>query len=163
MCSSDLIYLLRLTATDGEFESLDEVLVSVGNHEQSFDKWRTLHFSAEELLDESISGDDVDPDKDKMTNLQEFIAGTLPTDGESFLRMEAVLQKTLTRINMKLRFNAIKEKNYTIQFKDSISSKSWKRLIDVPAPSADRNFDITLDLTNQSGNRLFRVITPKQP
>ncbi len=44
----------------------------------NFAGWQALHFTAEELADQGISGPDADPDGDGLTNLQECAAGTDP-------------------------------------------------------------------------------------
>lgn len=45
--------------------------------------WRAAHFSAEELLDPEISGDDADPDGDGVPNWQEYLHGSDPNDRAS--------------------------------------------------------------------------------
>jgi len=49
----------------------------------TYDDWKTANFTVEEQADELISGPDADPDKDGLTNLQEYVFGTLPKDYNS--------------------------------------------------------------------------------
>lgn len=44
----------------------------------SADKWKKLHFSAQELIDEAIAGDKADPDGDGILNLFEYAQGRNP-------------------------------------------------------------------------------------
>ena len=44
----------------------------------TYDDWKAENFTAEEAVDELISGPDADPDQDGQTNLQEYTSGTLP-------------------------------------------------------------------------------------
>jgi hypothetical protein len=44
----------------------------------SYDDWKTANFTDEEEADVLISGPGADPDKDGLTNLQEYTFGTLP-------------------------------------------------------------------------------------
>jgi hypothetical protein len=62
----------------------NEEFNSVSKMEQSFeinssiDTWLSTHFTEEELLDPSISGDDADPDLDSLPNIIEFALGFDP-------------------------------------------------------------------------------------
>jgi hypothetical protein len=53
----------------------------------AYEQWQIGNFTAPELTDEDVSGDDADPDGDRMSNLQEFLAGTGPRDPTSFLKI----------------------------------------------------------------------------
>lgn len=50
-----------------------------------FEAWRQSMFTPAQLEDEAVSGDDADPDGDGHTNIQEFYAGTHPTNATSVL------------------------------------------------------------------------------
>ncbi len=50
-----------------------------------YELWRRAHFTAGELADPEISGDDADPDHDGLNNAQEFLAGTDPMKASSCL------------------------------------------------------------------------------
>ena len=52
----------------------------------SFENWKSIHFNAEQLADSSISGEDADPDGDRLSNQSEYIAGTAPLDANSTFR-----------------------------------------------------------------------------
>jgi hypothetical protein len=49
----------------------------------SLQGWRRERFTAAELADELISGDDADPDRDGLRNWQEFLHGSDPKDASS--------------------------------------------------------------------------------
>ncbi|MDE0819742.1 MAG: CotH kinase family protein [Opitutales bacterium] len=51
-----------------------------------FENWKSTHFNAEQLTDSSISGEDADPDGDRLSNQSEYIAGTAPLDANSTFR-----------------------------------------------------------------------------
>jgi fibronectin-binding autotransporter adhesin len=50
-----------------------------------YDRWKQRYFSAAELDDPLVSGDDADPDGDRMPNFPEFLARTNPRDRDSCL------------------------------------------------------------------------------
>jgi CotH protein/lamin tail-like protein/Big-like domain-containing protein/thrombospondin type 3 repeat protein/immunoglobulin I-set domain protein len=103
-----------------------------------------------------VNDANADPDQDRLTNLQEFIAGTSPTNAMSVLK---ILGAGISGTNLVFYFNAISNRGYTVQLQPAIGG-SWQKWQDVLAASSNR----VLWLTNGGGtNRFFRVVTPVQP
>jgi len=100
-----------------------------------------------------------DLDGDKMTNLAEFIAGTDPSNPDSFLKIE---QNTVPG-TATLFFGAAAGKTYTIQYADHLtgSPSDWNRLADFVAQTSPR-VETVVD-PNWSTNRFYRVATPRVP
>lgn len=65
-----------------------------------------------------------DPDGDGMPNLQEYLAGTDPTDATSSLKIAAIAARTQTSI----QWAAVAGRNYRLQFKNTVL-EPWQ---DVP-------------------------------
>ena len=119
------------------------------------DDWeRSFGFNPDDPTDGNV-----DSDGDTMTNWQEYIAGTDPTNALSYLKVDQV---TLGVGGTFIEFSAISNKTYTVQFKESLSAGRWTRLADVanrptnwvarvpdPYPPAER--------------RLYRLVTPQLP
>src|SRR5690606_3127133 len=82
-------YVLRLTVTDGELLATDDVEITVTGADP-YTAWLAANFSPGELNDPVITGENADPDEDSFTNRQEYIAGTDPKDGQSYLHISAV-------------------------------------------------------------------------
>jgi hypothetical protein len=58
-----------------------------------------------------------------MKNWQEFVAGTNPTNALSVLRVD------LTATNgPAVTFDAVSNRNYIVEFTDSLAGAAWKRL-----------------------------------
>ncbi len=70
MISPDAAYLLG-----------NSPAASVTIQDDPYDAWRKEHFSTTQLADPTVSGEDADPDQDKLTNLLEFLSQTSPLAG----------------------------------------------------------------------------------
>ena len=90
---------------------------------QSFAGWSESQFSAEELRDELVSGDDADPDQDGLKNWQEYLHGSDPKDassrgGLSWRQEEDFLVMRFTR-----RTNV--ESGYELRSEGSRDLRNW--------------------------------------
>jgi hypothetical protein len=91
----------------------------------------------------SAAGDDGpegDPDRDGVTNMQEFLSGTLPNDPASGLRLR--LQRAPDG-RVSLRFAAAPARAYSLYACDSLAAGSWRACRTWPASSAGRTATFT--------------------
>jgi hypothetical protein len=64
------------------------------------DAWRSANFTADQLTNSTVSGDSADPDGDGFSNLEEYVAGTNPTNAASkFLAGGSVNRTTAIQLN----------------------------------------------------------------
>ncbi len=151
------VYVLRLTVTDGELTTSDDVQITV-NGNDPYQAWRAANFSAAELANSAISGDNADPDGDSFTNRQEYIAGTNPKDRNSYLH---VAETTTSGSDFVLRFQAVGDKSYTVQGRDRFGADAWERIIDLSPQGTTKSIDV-LDAMSAPGKRFYRVVTPQE-
>ena len=59
-----------------------------------------------------------------------------------------------------LRFTAVANKSYTIQYRDDASTGGWQRLADVPAAGASRSVDVPDPINSNIKERFYRLVTP---
>ena len=112
------------------------------------DAWETAY---------GITDPNGDNDGDGQRNRQEYLAGTNPTNALSFLKVAisaAAGQATL-------RFGAISNLTYTLQYADSLNTAVWTRLADFPARKT--NHLETLTHSNSTSQGFYRIVTPRQP
>jgi hypothetical protein len=99
-----------------------------------------------------------DSDGDGISNVQEYIAGTSPTNAVSALRIEAFdLQEG--EADFVLRFLAVSNRTYQVEWRESLDAGSWNPLTNVLPESADRWFSVT-NPPGPETNRFMRVVIP---
>ena len=101
-----------------------------------------------------------DADNDRMTNLEEFNAGTDPRSASSFLRLEAT---GVVPDGIVLSFAAVSNKTYTIQSSPTLSGIPWAKLVDFAARATNRVANVTNRVSGAEGPRFYRLITPQSP
>jgi hypothetical protein len=149
-------YVLRLSVTDGEFTTSDDVNISVTGGDPYL-QWKQSNFTSAELDDPTLSGDDADPDGDFFSNQQEFIAGTNPRDASSYLHVETV---TPEGADFVITFEAVGDKSYSIQARDSADSGDWERVIDLSPQGTTRSLDVLDPVMENKSRRFYRIVTP---
>ncbi len=97
-----------------------------------------------------------DDDGDSMTNAEEYFAGTDPFNAASYLKVE------LPSLGPALvRFNAISNRTYTVEYIDGLQSAPWLKLGDVLARTNNR-VEVLTDPTATT-NRFYRLVIPTRP
>lgn len=94
-----------------------------------------------------------DADLDGMLNWQEYVAGTDPTNSSSYLRIDLTPPT--------VRFLAVLNKTYTVEYNNTLDPAAWSKLADVVAHRTNRTE--TLVDPAATPQRHYRLITPRQP
>ncbi len=90
-----------------------------------------------------------------MTNLQEYLAGTVPNSAVSRLAM------TITPPAggaFTLQFNAVSNKSYSLLSRPSLATGSWVQVQSFPAATTNRTIALTNLLAEPA--RFYEVTTP---
>jgi hypothetical protein len=105
----------------------------------------------------TLGGPNDDYDGDGMTNLEEFIAGTDPTDPTSYLKVEPATVTSPATV----QFMAFSNKTYTVQFNDNLSSGTWSNLANIVTRTGipPVRLETVVD-TNARPRRYYRLLTP---
>jgi hypothetical protein len=125
----------------------------------AYEKWAVSHFSAAELMTPALSGSSADPDRDGLTNHDEFLAGTDPRDQLSNLKLHIRPSQTNAP---KLQLNLRSNRTYTVQKTVSLDRENWDRMTDIPAISSNALVEITA-VTGTNAAGFFRLVTPRMP
>jgi uncharacterized repeat protein (TIGR01451 family) len=149
-------YLYRLVEleTDGDLLAYGPYPLTVDGPGRTYADWAAEAFTAEELADPAISGEEADPDGDGLTNLQEFLAGTDPTSADSVLQ---VTQVTKVDGGMELMWNAVAGRFYKVAIAESIFGPFLP--LDGDILATDGQGSVTLDLDFSDRQLYFQIIT----
>lgn len=128
-------------------------------------EWKKRNFNAAELADSLVGGDGSDPDGDGRSNLEEFISGTHPRDETSFLKVETagLAESADLDLEVRVRFQALAGKTYTLQYAESAVRPVWKKLMDVPGEVEGGMIEVRDRVFPWRPTRYYRLVTPLQP
>ncbi len=152
------VYVLRLSVTDGQLSARDDLQVEVKGGD-AYTAWKEQHFTPAELNDPALSGDLADPDLDGFTNQQEFTAGTRPKDAASYLHVGAVQRENGSTA---LQFEAVGDKGYSVELRDSLNDGAWERLLNLAPQGTTQTIEV-LDASPAAATRFYRLVTPALP
>ena len=97
-----------------------------------------------------------DDDGDGMNNALEYFAGTDYLDPTNYLR--SAIQASG---NVQISFQAVSNRNYMVQYNETLTPTQWVNLVIEPAKTNTRNVTVT-DPTPRP-RRFYRIVTPAQP
>jgi glucosylceramidase len=86
------------------------------------EEWRLQYFGT--TVNSGDAADAADPDGDSMTNSQEFISGTIPTDGNSYLKVQVQTDGG----GVLIAFSTVVGRVYRIEVSDTLRADSWSVL-----------------------------------
>ena len=111
------VYRLVELENDGDVLFYGPYELTVDGPGRTYADWAAANFTAEELADPSISGEDADPDGDGLTNWLEFLAGTDPNDVDSLLQITGVRR---VEGGLALQWKSVPGRFYKIAVADSL-------------------------------------------
>jgi hypothetical protein len=99
----------------------------------------------------------LDSDGDGLSNFQEYLAGTSPTNAASALRLETPVAP-VGNGELTLRFNAVSNRSYVIEYRTVVTGQPWQPLLTLNPAGSNRLIQVTNAMgTNQL--RFFRLGT----
>ncbi len=113
------------------------------------DAWEQTYFG-----DATSGARNGDPDGDGMVNWQEQAAGTNPTNGASYLKIDSLAGSGPAT----LMFGAVAGRAYALEMVDGLVPGGWSTLAALPARTT--NWIATVVDPASGTNRFYRVLTP---
>lgn len=138
--------------------SLDPVTLTVladSDHDGLPDEWEAAHG----LNTNNAADAQLDSDLDDLSNSQEYLAGTDPQDPQSLFNVDGVLLG-IGGAAAVLQFNALSNRTYTVQCRNSLTAGAWTNVTDVIAHPTNRLVSIT-NAINGAATRYYRLATPQ--
>ena len=123
------------------------------------DAWMTQYLGhlTGQAGDHSLPADDYDGDG--MKNLQEYVAGTNPTNALSLLKLVGSSNPASPAM---IQFVGMSNHTYSVLFSDQLGTGAWTKLADLPARSSNATVTVA-DPAPSLTNRSYRVVVPRQP
>jgi hypothetical protein len=120
------------------------------------DPWEVTYFGPSTTNDPGNAL--LDPDGDLMSNRDEFLAGTNPTNAASVLKI------LLTSTNDgPWQFIAQPNISYSVQWRSNLTTAAWTTLTSITAQALLRTVDVNPAATMATGQKYFRIVTPLVP
>lgn len=118
------------------------------------DAWEIQYFGS---IGDPRATPNADPDGDGFTNLQEYVAGTNPTNPTSRLQIDSV---NVAGGQTAIQFEAVAGKTYTILYRYNLSSGTWLKLTDIPAQPGSGAVIVNDPTVGSATTRFYRLVTP---
>jgi len=122
------------------------------------DDWESTYFGSS-----TIANPDLDSDLDTLSNRQEYIAGTDPTNSLSYLKVESIASAAQEEMQVRIEFNAVSNRTYSVLYSENAPSGAWTRVTDVAATATNRVVHVMDGRPLQAPPRFYRLVTPKNP
>ncbi|MEY2410520.1 MAG: hypothetical protein QOF48_3190, partial [Verrucomicrobiota bacterium] len=139
LLSTNVVYRIVVTNVastgNGVFAAFNVSTVADTDVDGIPDFWSQQYFghATGQAGDLSRAGDDFDGDR--MSNLAEYLAGTDPTNPNSYLRIDLVAAPGAATV----QFAAVSNRTYTVEYTDTVPAAApWTRLADFFARSTNR-------------------------
>lgn len=110
-------------------------------------------------LNPRVSDGGEDPDRDGLTNLAEYLAGTSPVDAGSNLQL---LVSSTAEQQLQLSFVARAGRAYRLQYRIGLEN-TWRDLLTVPAAAQERVFSAPQTITPVARALFYRVLLDTAP
>ena len=119
------------------------------------DAWETNYFGTVNTTNNAANALQ-DPDGDGMSNRDEYVAGTDPTNPLSVLKLFTA------NTNTALQFVAQTNISYSVQYRTTINSTNWTTVTNVASqPSNVRTVNVNTPNPPPNVERYYRVVTPQ--
>jgi hypothetical protein len=125
------------------------------------DAWMTSYFGHTNGLAADKSRPQDDADGDGMTNVQEYQAGTDPTNKLSALKLVFPTTNAVAGGQVTFYFTAISNKTYSVQYQDALPGAGWSNLVNLDSLPTNRVIWVTNVPPPGLRDRFYRAKTPR--
>jgi hypothetical protein len=160
--SSSTTYYYRVRCLDGGYSSAYSPVVSATTPASIGDGipgWWRLQYFGNGLTTNSQSCANCDPDGDRFTNLQEYVAGTNPLDSSSFFHISGIAH---SGSDIVISFGTVTNRVYRVESTESLAGGGWQTVTN-NLPGTGGTVQIH-DVGGSTPNeRFYRLLVQLQP
>jgi hypothetical protein len=117
------------------------------------DRWRAQFFGGSAAGTNAVSCAGCDPDGDGVDNWHEYVAGTNPTNAQSWLKVQGVGGVAGTAVS----FPSSAGRNYTLYYTTNLASGSWTNIPSQTGIPGSGGVDVLGDPTSAGVQRFYRI------
>jgi hypothetical protein len=152
--ATNTLYYYRVAAvnaTGGSFYSFASATTLT-----PYEEWRHAHFTTAELTNSAVSGDSADRDNDGMLNLDEYLAGTDPTNAASRLAVYEVAPNPAAPGEFLVRWQSATGRVYTVLGATNLNSGGFNLILRTNIP-ATPTLNVYTDTVQGAVQKFYRV------
>ncbi len=121
------------------------------------DDWQSRYFDGPS---DPHSAPGADPDDDGLTNREEYIAGTDPTDRESSVQLQVA---NIAPDKVTLQFKATAGRDYRVFYRTDLTAGEWVKLADIPSRLATTLVSVDDDSQPVSSVKFYQLVVSPAP
>lgn len=121
-------------------------------NEDPYNAWAVAYFGS---VAAAQAARNADPDGDRLTNEQEFLAGSDPTNGSSALRLSD-FSRAQNGTSFSLTWQSVSGKTYQVETSVSLTGGQWTSLGD-PVTATGPTASLTVQTSAVEAHRFFPV------
>ena len=124
------------------------------------DWWRAQYFGGTGAITNALSCATADPDGDGMSNYQEYLAGTNPTNAASVFKIQGI---TNNASGLTVSFQSAWGRNYMLYSSTNLASGAWTAVPSQPVVLGDGGVDLLTDSATAASTQHFYRIGVQLP
>ena len=128
----------------------------VADSGSAYEAWRRFYFTAEELADPLLTGDDADRDHDGMSNLAEYLAGTNPTNDTSLLVLYQVVPDPAVPGQYVVYWQSATGRMYTVEGATNLVGTNFDLILGTNIPATPM-LNVYTDTVTGAAQKFYRI------
>jgi hypothetical protein len=122
----------------------------------AYEQWRQTYFTTAELTNSAVSGDSADRDNDGMLNLDEYLAGTIPTNPASRLVLYQVTPNPAATGEFLVSWQSATGRMYTVLGATNLVSNGFELILRTNIPATPMQ-NVYTDVVEGAVQKFYRV------
>jgi hypothetical protein len=152
--TTNALYYYRVAATNAA--GLSAYCYALATTWSAYKQWRQTYFTTAELTNSAVSGDSADRDNDGMINLDEYLAGTDPTNPVSRLVLYQVASNPAATGEFLVSWQSATGRMYTLLAATNLVSNGFELILSTNIPATPMQ-NVYTDVVGGAVQKFYRV------